>query len=74
MPLRLLIHQCPDALMWYADKVGQLVPYLGKWQEGYHSRDDGGYANLVKFEDARLIDDSLLDAYEQIETYEREHG
>lgn len=51
----LLITQCPDPLMWYAGKVGKHVPYCGTWPEGYKSREDAGYLNIVKFEDAMIV-------------------
>lgn len=54
--LMLRITQCPDPLMWYADKVGKNVPYCGQWPEAYKSREDAGYINMVKFEDAEVID------------------
>lgn len=41
--------------MWYADKVGQLVPYLGDWPEGYKSREPAGFINVVRHEDAELV-------------------
>ncbi len=53
---KLLIKQCPDRMMWYRDKVGQTVPHVGKWPEGYKSREDEGYLNIVKFEDAEVVD------------------
>ena len=53
---RLLIKRCPDRMMWYRDKVGQTVPYEGKWPEGYKSREDAGYLNIVKFEDAEVVE------------------
>lgn len=52
----LRIVQCNDPLMWYRDKIGQTVPYLGQWPEGYKSREDAGYLNVVRFQDAELID------------------
>ena len=51
----LRINQCPDPFMWYAGKVGGYVPYYGAWPEGYKSREDTGYLNIVKFEDAKII-------------------
>lgn len=52
----LLITKCSDPQMWYAGKVGQEVPYLGSWPgEGYRSREDSGFVNLVKFTDARVV-------------------
>lgn len=52
---RLLITGCSDPWMWYALKVGQYVPYVGTWPEGYKSREDSGHINIVKFEDAVLV-------------------
>lgn len=54
---RLLITGCSDGLLWYAGKIGQEVPYLGTWpNEGCHkSREDAGYINIVKMQDARVI-------------------
>lgn len=53
----LLITQCPDHLMWYASKVGEKVPYLGTWpHEGYKSREPAGHVNIVKFDDATIVD------------------
>ncbi len=51
----LKIIRCRDRQMWYADKVGQTVPMLGRWPEGWVSREPSGMVNLVKFEDAELI-------------------
>jgi hypothetical protein len=53
--LELRIIKCSDPSMWYANKIGQSVPYLGVWPEsGFHSLDDGGYHNVVKFEDGEV--------------------
>lgn len=54
---RLLIKRCPDFMMWYRDKIGQAVPHLGEWPEGYKSREDAGYVNVVRFQDAEVIPD-----------------
>ncbi len=54
----LLIEKCSDSLMWYAKKVGQTVPYLGRWPEGFKSLEPAGYVNIVKFEDAKLIEEN----------------
>ena len=51
----LLITGCKDSSMWYADKVGQYVPYCGTWPEGYESREDAGYLNIVHFSDAHIV-------------------
>lgn len=53
---QLRIIQCRDSLMWYASLVGQTVPYLGTWPEGYRSREPAGYINVVRLHDAELID------------------
>lgn len=52
----LKITACRDPLMWYADKVGQLVGYCREWPEAYKSREDAGYINRVAFEDAEIVE------------------
>ena len=52
----LRITACRDPMMWYADKVGTLVPYLGRWPEAYKSREPAGYVNRVEFGDAEVVD------------------
>lgn len=54
MKLVLHIHRCSDPHMWYAGLVGQTVPYLGTWSDGYKSREPAGCINIVRFEDANL--------------------
>ena len=53
------IVKCSDPSRWYADKIGQTVPYLG--DEGdhyeYRSREPAGYINFVLKEDAVVIDE-----------------
>ena len=52
----LLIKQCPDKLRWYADLIGQTVPYLGTMDNGEHkSREPAGYINFVQIEDSKII-------------------
>ena len=53
----LKITKCNDPLMWYAGMVGQYVPYLGEWRgEGYKSREPAGFLNIVRFEDAEIVE------------------
>jgi hypothetical protein len=54
--MRLRITGCRDPRMWYANLVGQHVPFLGKWPEGYKSCEQDGHINVVRFEDAELED------------------
>ena len=42
-------------MRWYANKVGELVPYLGDSMGAYKSREDAGYINFVHYEDAEVI-------------------
>lgn len=59
MTKALLITGCSDPLMWYAQKVGETVPLLGIWPEsGYKSLEPAGYTNVVRFEDAEVIEAS----------------
>ena len=53
---KLLITGCTDPLIWYADRVGELVEYRGQWPEAYKSGDRGGYINIVHFEDAEIVE------------------
>ena len=46
---------CRDPMMWYADKVGDLVPYCGEWPEAFKSREPAGYINRVEFADAEIV-------------------
>jgi len=41
--------------MWYAGHVGELVPYCGQESTIYWSRDNGGFTNIVKKEDAIVV-------------------
>lgn len=52
----LRITACSDSSLWYRDLVGQVVPFLRTWPEGYASREPGGYTNFVRFEDAEVIE------------------
>ena len=60
---KLLIKQCNDPMMWYANKIGKTVEFLGaSGVEGiYWSREDAGYKNIVKMEDAEIVE---YDVYE----------
>lgn len=51
----LLIVECRDPSMWYADKVQQRVQYCGKWPEGWKSREPSGMINIIKPTDAILV-------------------
>ena len=54
---QLRIIKCNDPLMWYAGMVGQYVPYLGEWRgEGYKSREPAGFINIVRFDDAEIVE------------------
>ena len=44
-----------DPLMWYADLIGEIVPYCGKWREAYKSLEPAGYLNRVEFADAEIV-------------------
>ena len=54
---KLKIINCSDPLMWYRDKVGQTVPFLFKISEGYMSREDAGFTNIVLEKDAEIIEE-----------------
>jgi hypothetical protein len=52
----LRILACKDPLMWYANHIGELVPYCGRWREAYKSLEPAGYLNRVEFEDAEVVE------------------
>lgn len=56
---KLLIKKCSHPQLWYADLVGQKVELLREDSEGYWSREPRGYTNIVRREDAQVIDDEL---------------
>jgi len=52
----LRIVRCTDPSLWYAGRVGSLVPYEGNsFSQGWVSRERGGYRNYVQRNDAQLI-------------------
>lgn len=52
----LVITNCSDGMFWYRNLIGAMVPFVRKDEDCYFSRDTGGYLNIVKFQDATLID------------------
>ena len=54
----LKIIKCSDSLLWYSNLVGQCVPYLREYEECYMSREPDGFANIVRKEDAVIINES----------------
>lgn len=56
------ITQCSDSLMWYRNKVGHLVEFLREDDQYYWSREPAGYSNIVKKQDAEIVDCKLNDA------------
>lgn len=55
----LKIIKCSDSMMWYRDKVGEIVT-LAKPEhadsEVYWSREPAGYINIVKKRDAEVVE------------------
>lgn len=52
----LRIIKCTDSLMWYSDMIGKCVPFLREYSDYYMSREPAGYSNIVKLEDAEVIE------------------
>jgi len=50
----LYIKRCLDPNMWYANKVGQYVPFVREYPECYMSYEDTGYLNIVMKCDADI--------------------
>ena len=56
MTKMLKIINCSDSMMWYRKKVGQLVPLVEVYSDCYMSREPAGYKNIVKLEDAEIVE------------------
>jgi hypothetical protein len=52
----LQINKCSDSMFWYCALVGKQVPFIREINEGYLSREPSGYVNIVKKDDAEIID------------------
>ncbi len=55
---KIKIIDCSDSLMWYRDKVGELVEFVREDKDFLWSREDAGYLNIVKKQDGQIVDDS----------------
>lgn len=51
----LRITGCTDPFMWYAGKVGEVVPFLREESDCYISREPAGYTNIVRKKDAQIV-------------------
>lgn len=60
------IKKCSDAMMWYADKVGRTVPFIREESDCYLSREPAGYTNIVKKDDADIVE--IVDRNETVIT------
>ena len=54
--LMLRINWCSDPHLWYAGKVGRLVPFVRAGIAEWWSREDAGYLNIVRLDDADLVE------------------
>lgn len=50
---------CSDSLMWYRNRIGDTVDFIGEDSQYYWSRDNGGYKNIVKKCDGLIMDVQL---------------
>ena len=55
--MMLKIIKCSDSLLWYKDLVGQTVPLIREYDDCYMSREPDGFANIVKKDDAEVINE-----------------
>lgn len=56
--MALRIVACADRSWWYRELVGKVVPLLQVIPEGYLSRELAGYSNVVKRQEAEIIEAS----------------
>lgn len=52
----LLIVDCHDGMMWYASKVGQVVPLVRELSDCFMAREPAGYSNIVDLRDGVIVD------------------
>ena len=52
----LKIVKCSDPLMWYQNKVGETVQLVREYEDCYMSREPAGYLNVVRLEDAEIVE------------------
>lgn len=61
--VKILIKSCKDPQKWYANKVGEFVPYLGTYGNEYKSLQDEGvvvghrFVNFVDASDGILVEE-----------------
>lgn len=55
--MNIKITQCPDPGMWYASRVGEVIEVRAADQDGYWTRDNEGYRNIIKFSDAEVVEE-----------------
>lgn len=54
----LRIIKCSDSMLWYARLVGQVVELVREIDIGYYSREPAGYLNIVRRDDAEIIEET----------------
>lgn len=52
----LKIISCDDPKRWYANQIGELVPFLGDVGTEYKSVQPAGYVNFVQYCDAEIVE------------------
>lgn len=55
--LKLKILKSSDPQYWYTPLIGQIVPFLREYDDCYMSREPAGFANIVRKEDAEIIEE-----------------
>lgn len=53
--MKVKIIKCNDALMWYADKIGEEIEVIRELSDFYIAREDAGYSNIIKKCDSEKI-------------------
>lgn len=52
----LRVDRCSDPQLWYARRVGELLPHANSLANEYMSREPGGYTNVVRHADATPVE------------------
>lgn len=56
--MKIKINSAKDHLMWYANKIGEIIPVERVDDKYYWCREDAGFINIVHRVDASVVDKS----------------
>lgn len=69
---KLYITGVSDPMMWYRDKVNQMVELVKEYDDCYMAREDAGYINVVRKCDAHVVHEISIEDFTQPVTFKTE--